>query len=78
VRESIYKIMEDKTYLDNISKLNSISRLYDPEENIFRLVQETLLVGIEPYLLEEFDHAILSKTKDYVLNKYSNKNSNSS
>ena len=55
--------MEDSTYFDNISKLNSISKLYDPEDNIFRVVQETLLLGIEPFLLEEFDHAILSKTK---------------
>ena len=78
MKESIYKIMEDSTYFDNISKLNSISKLYDPEENIFRVVQETLLLGIEPFLLEEFNHAILSKTKEYVLNTYSNKNSSSS
>ncbi len=78
MKEAIYKIMEDSTYFDNISKLNSISKLYDPEENIFRVVQETLLLGIEPFLLEEFDHAILSKTKEYVLNTYSNKNSSSS
>ena len=77
IKEAVNDIMGNNRYLEAITRLSKLSALHSAEENIVRIVRETLEFGNEHLICQKYEEATvktgqpLSKIlkKDYLPNE---------
>lgn len=55
----VSKVMNDGSYLQAVEKLNGLSSLHSAEENVVRIVKETMEYGNEHLICKKFEEATI-------------------
>lgn len=59
IKAAVSDIMSNNSYLEAITRLNKLSSLHCAEENIVRIVRETLEFGNEHLICQKYEEATI-------------------